>query len=334
MIQQLSDFAESPVSTLAESPSSQVPEDQRISVTLVNGNQLDLSELSTADLYQLQWEQETAFASKIKNSEKGSVERAQIIQQAYQTVCQILATASEKEGESEFAMGMDDRYTDFVAKRLASLNRKGISGGLFEVGFGSGLLLKSIADQGFEVGGLEVAPQLLADAKSRLPEQYHKNLCLGNFVQNDKVDACENRFSLVYWNDVFEHIPVDEIEDYLQKIYSILTPGGQLVTVTPNWHMRPMDVTADHLQPRSTAIGFHLKEYKLGEVCALLKNAGFKTVETPVFVGRRKIYSSRWFSLTTLKRLVEPALEWIPYSFAVQACRRFGLTITIASKPQ
>lgn len=303
-------------------------------VKLVDGSTIDLGPLTVDELDQLHWEQERAFAKQIKDSRKGTPQRSQMIQTAYQSVCGILENISQKCGESEFAMGMDHRYTQFVISQLNQLEKAGIQGGLFEVGFGSGLLLDSVAQAGHDVGGLEVAPQLLEDAKSRLPAAMHEKLCFGNFLENEAVDSLVNQFSLVYWNDVFEHIPVDEISDYLDRIFALLVPGGQLVTITPNWHMRPMDVTADFLGPRTTAIGFHLKEYRLGEVCELLRASGFNRIETPLFIGKQKITMNRWLSWTRAKCWMEPLLEWLPYSWAVQCCRRLGFTLTVATKPK
>lgn len=300
-------------------------------VTLVDGQSMDISGLSSSELDALQWEQERGYAEQIKQSTKGSPERAQVIRQGYETVCSILAFASAKQGDDDFVMGMDDRYTELVLAELGELQDKGIRGGLFEVGFGSGTLLQAASEFGYRVGGLEVASQLLEDAKARLPESDHGSLCLGDFRTSEKVAAMEGHFSLVYWNDVFEHVPVDEIDEYLERIYSLLVPGGRLITITPNWHMRPMDVTSAHLSPRSTAVGFHLKEYKLSEVVELLRKAGFDQVETPAFIGKRKIYRTLP-DMTAVKAVLEPALEWLPYRAAVQACRRFGFCMTIATK--
>ena len=301
-------------------------------VELVDGSSLDLSRLNVSELLDLQWEQETAFADLIKKSRKGTAERTEIIQLAYATVCQILATISAKQGEADFVMGMDERYKQLVLEQLAELKEIGVNGGLFELGFGSGTLLQAASESGFRVGGLEVAEQLYTNAKQLVPQEDHENLLLGDFLDNDRIESLAGQFSLVYWNDVFEHIPVDEIEDYLAKIHQLLAPDGRLITITPNWYMRPMDVTADHLPVRSTAVGFHLKEYSLSEVCQLLSDAGFASVHTPFFVGRKKIYQAMFPDLTRFKRIVEPALEWVPYSIAVQTCRRFGFCITIATR--
>ena len=305
---------------------------QQIIVELVDGSSQDLNQLSVDELYRLQWEQESAFAKLIKDSEKGSVERTQIINLAYKTVCQILSTVSDKTGAADFVMGMDQRYTRLVLDKLKQLQAEQVNGGLFELGFGSGVLLEAAADAGFRVGGLEVADQLYHEVQKKLPPQFRNNLCLGDFLNNKNVDSLLGQFSLVYWNDVFEHIPVDEIEEYPSKIHQLLVPGGELITITPNWHMRPMDVTSSHFPPRSEAIGFHLKEYTLSEVCVLLKRAGFHSIRTPVFVSKQRIYQERFVNLTCLKRLVEPMLELIPYSAAVQCCRRFGFCCTIAKK--
>ena len=90
-------------------------------------------------------------------------------------------------------------------------------------------------------------------------------------------------WSLIYWNDVWEHIPPDEIGDWLRRIYAMLPPGGQLVTITPNWHMRPFDATALAYPPRTEAQGLHLKEYTLRNR-GIRDVAGFAKVATPMAV--------------------------------------------------
>jgi hypothetical protein len=136
---------------------------------------------------------------------------------------------------------------------------------------------------------------------------------------------------VVYWNDVFEHIAPDEIGDYLRRIHAMLVPGGELITVTPNWHMRPSDVTAVVCGPRAEAAGLHLKEYTLREATALLREAGFRRVAVPLAVTKRRILLCG-SGLAGLKRLVENGLEWLPYRLARLLCRGLGLSTTIAVK--
>ena len=64
----------------------------------------------------------------------------------------------------------------------------------------------------------------------------------------------EDGYDVVYWNDVFEHVPCDEIQPLLAKIYSLVRPGGCLVTITPNWHERPSDVTGASVNDPVTSL--------------------------------------------------------------------------------
>ncbi|MEM8680710.1 MAG: class I SAM-dependent methyltransferase [Planctomycetota bacterium] len=326
---------DAPESTLTlEQESPQLLDKPRCEVTLVDGTDFDLTPLSLQQLEDLHWEQEVAFAEAIKRSTKGSVARTDTISLAYETVCTILGEISRREGHADFAMGMDPRYSQMVLERLAAFGPRDETEplDLFEIGFGAGLLLEVAANAGYGVGGLEVAPPLLAQAKERLPIAHHHHLVLGDFIKSDAIDALAGRCRVVYWNDVFEHVPVDEIEDYLARIHRMLVPGGELISITPNWHMRPSDVTADYQPPRTTAMGFHLKEYTLCEIVGLLKAAGFQNVATPSFISKRRIAHRACSNWTPLKAILEPWLEWLPYPAAVQCCRRFGFNCTIARK--
>ncbi len=135
--------------------------------------------------------------------------------------------------------------------------------------------------------------------------------------------------SLIYWNDVLEHVPPDEAAAYLRRIAELLLPGGELLTITPNWHIRPSDVTSVFCPPRTEAAGVHLKEYTLRELTRMLRAAGFDRVATPWIVTPRRILRCG-SGMAALKRLVEPALEWMPFRLAQLLCRGWGLSITIA----
>lgn len=310
----------------------------RVCVAAVDGTQHAVSEFTWNELVDFQCEQEPLFARAIEATEKGSEARRDITQKAYTTICTVLEQMATRfpqkygvSADAGFAMGMDPRYGDLIVRLLASQKQHGVKGGLFEVGFSSGVLLEQIASKGYQVGGLEVVEELRQQAKNKLDPQHHGRLLVGDFCKLDLSDHV-GRYSLVYWNDVFEHIPVDEIVDYVKVIHSLLATGGKLVTITPNWHMRPSDVTDAFKPPRSEAVGFHLKEYTAREVCDVVAQAGFTSVETPTYISRRKIYLGGVPGLTNLKNAVEPLLEWMPYSLAVQCCRRFGLNCTIATK--
>lgn len=301
-------------------------------VELLDGSSVDLSSLSAEQLSRLQWEQEPAFASAIAEAPKDSAARQQLTSHAYTTICAVLEELSRRESAtSDFTMGMDVRYVDLILRLLEQQARAGVVPSMFELGFSSGALLQAVAKRGFDVGGLEVVEDLLQQTRHKLDAKHHSRLLLGDFRKLDLTDHL-GRYGLVYWNDVFEHIPIDEIADYLSLLHGLLAKDGLLVTITPNWHMRPSDVTADFCPPRTEARGFHLREYTCGEVCRLLREAGFQSVTTPSWISLNKIYLSPLSGLTQLKVWCEPALEWLPYPLAVQACRRLGLNCTIARK--
>ncbi len=312
-----------------EVPSGSTEEPSAPEVMLADGQMLSLEGLSLEELHALQWEQEQKFARAIGSVPKGSQDRALVTGQAYDTICTILA--AQQPGDAPLVMGLDARYVRLVLDLLSEQVNRGMGQPrLFEIGYGSGLLLKEVRDYGYPVGGLEVSATMRDQALDLLGEKQADSLLLGDLRELDH-KSLPGRPSLIYWNDVFEHICPDEIEDYLQQIYRLLMPGGSLVTITPNWLLRPSDVTVSFCPLRTEARGLHLKEYRLGEVTRLLKQAGFKRVATPLVVSRGRIYRSG-SGQRFLKSLVEPAFDRLPIRLAHLLCRGLGLSHTIATK--
>jgi 2-polyprenyl-3-methyl-5-hydroxy-6-metoxy-1,4-benzoquinol methylase len=298
-------------------------------VTLADGSAADLSHFDIPTLGRMQFEQEQAFAQKIKSTPKGSIEREQSIAQGYDTVCSILA-AMQPPGQS-LVMGLDPRYEKLVLKMLQrrSFLRSGTPR-LFEIGYGSGSLLGRMAAAGFYVAGIEVSPHVRDLALKQVPQGFHDQLHLGNFATHPLTGGLD-QFDVIYWNDVFEHIPTDELPDFLTRIYKLLLPGGCLITITPNWHERPSDVTGDYCAPRTEARGLHLKEYTLRETTKLLRTAGFDRVETPLAITPWQMVLGLG-GLAGVKRAFEPGLEFLPFRLAEKMCRVLGIACTMAYK--
>ena len=198
--------------------------------------------------------------------------RPRVTRQAYDLATHILARV-QGSMDRPLDMGMVPRHGTLVLDLLRRQRQRGQSARFFGMGYGAGTLLKTVAEAGFPIAGIEVASAMRRQAVAQLGPEYEDCLHLGEFLKC-KAPLADGPWSLVYWNDVFEHIPPDEIGDWLQRIHAMLAPGGQLVTVTPNWHCRPADVTAAICPPRSEAAGLHLKEYTLVEVSRLLRRAG------------------------------------------------------------
>jgi SAM-dependent methyltransferase len=299
-------------------------------VMLCEGEVVSLDDLNPDQFDRLQWEQEQKFAQLILSHSKGSPERAQIVRRAYDTICTILSARAGC-GHKPLVMGLDDRYVDLVLRLLQNQVRGGIKRPLlFEIGYGCGALLKKARQHGFEVAGIEVSATMRAQAMQLLGAEHSDVLLLGD-IREVHESSLRDRPTLIYWNDVFEHICPDEISDYLTHIRRLLTPGGKLVTITPNWLLRPLDATALFCPPRTKARGLHLKEYRLSEVARLLMEANFRQVATPLLAThKRLIYcgsGGRGF-----KQAVEPLLDKVPVRLGRLLCRGFAMSCTIATK--
>lgn len=298
-------------------------------VVLADGSVRSLAGLPRQELVALQWEQERAFAGRILAAKKGTPQRAEVIGHAYDTVTQIFAAAQGNLGGGP-VMGVHSRHVRMVLELLRRQQKRGMRPRLFEIGYGAGILLKGVRDAGFPFAGIEVARAMQKKAIELIGREHEQRLQVGDFLQEGP-SAADGPWSLVYWNDIFEHIPPDEIGDWLRRIHGMLAPGGHLVTVTPNWHVRPSDVTSLVRPPRTEAMGLHLKEYTLREVRGMLRRAGFTRVTTPLVVLPKRFVLVGG-GMIGMKSALEPVLEWLPYAAARLACRGFALSCTIATK--
>ena len=298
-------------------------------VVLADGSVCALDGLTRDELLALQWQQEREFARQILAAAKGSSARSQVTCQAYDSATRILARV-QGSTDRPLVMGMHPRYGRLVVDLLRRQQRRGQAACFFEIGYGTGTLLKIVASAGYPIAGIEIASMMREQAVKQIGSEYANRLYLGEFLKCN-APLAEGPWSLVYWNDVFEHIPPDEIAEWLLRIHAMLAPGGQLVTITPNWHCRPSDVTATICPPRTNAEGLHLKEYTLVEVSRMLRQAGFAVVATPLLVVPRQVVLCG-SGLIRLKRLLEPNLERLPFRFARILCRGLGLSCTVATK--
>ena len=299
-------------------------------VTLGDGRVMSLAGMSGKELQALQWQQEQICAQEIMKHPKGSRERGLAIRQAYDMICTILS-AQSADAEQPLVMGLDPRYVRLVLNLLRQQSESGLHHPrLFEIGYGCGALLAEVHGHGYPVGGIEVSEIMRAQAIELLGKRHAAALLLGDLRSVD-VDSLVGRPTLIYWNDVLEHIPPDEIGDYVSHIYRLLAPGGTLVTITPNWILRPSDVTGDFCPPRTQARGLHLKEYRLTEVTRLLRQAGFRRVATPILATHRRLVVCGGGG-RALKQCIEPWLDHLPVRAARLLCRGLAMSATIARK--
>jgi SAM-dependent methyltransferase len=299
-------------------------------IILANGQSVSLAGMSFQELQALQWQQEQLSAQEIMAHPKGSPERSLAIGRAYDRICTILAAQAADAGQP-LVMGLDPRYVRLVLKLLRQQSEAGTyHPRLFEVGYGCGALLAEVSAHGYPVAGIEVSEIMRAQAIAQLGGRHATSLLLGD-LRSVGVESLAGRPTLIYWNDVLEHIPPNEVGEYVGHICELLAPGGMLVTISPNWLLRPSDVTGDFCPWRTEARGLHLKEYRLAEVTRLLQQAGFRRVATPLVATHRRLISCGSGG-RVLKQCIEPWLDRLNVRVARLACRGLAMSVTIARK--
>ncbi|MEP7311786.1 MAG: class I SAM-dependent methyltransferase [Pseudomonadota bacterium] len=109
---------------------------------------------------------------------------------------------------------------------------------------------------------------------------------------------------LVFSNQLMEHLHPEDAVEQLKNIFTALRPGGRYFCITPNRMSGPHDIS-QHFVP--VAVGFHLKEYTVGELKALFETIGF--VNCSSYIGLDGVYLRLPVGLI---RLVEKVCSLVP----------------------
>lgn len=104
-----------------------------------------------------------------------------------------------------------------------------ITGGkILEIGSAPFHMTIFLAKKGYDVTGWDISPerfQSLIQTHGLIIEKVN--------IETDDVKSWESMFDFVVFNEVFEHLRINPIET-LNKINSVLKPGGGLLLSTPN----------------------------------------------------------------------------------------------------
>ncbi len=146
-----------------------------------------------------------------------------------------------------------------------------------EIGAGNCLLSIEVAKYVKQVIAYEVA-----DAIPHI-ENKPENLVLKIF---DGVDLFEldDSVDIIYSNQVFEHLHIEDTLHHLQQYYKILKRKGQVAIVTPNSLNGPHDISRNF---STKPEGFHMKEYLYQDIRNLARKIGFNKAKG--FLGHKKI---------------------------------------------
>jgi 2-polyprenyl-3-methyl-5-hydroxy-6-metoxy-1,4-benzoquinol methylase len=106
----------------------------------------------------------------------------------------------------------------------AANNEFGTSVRSLDIGAGAGFFVRYAKDAGFDAYGVEPSGLLRDYAKSTVGVKLFSKL---EEVENE-------RFHVISLFDVIEHIHVFDLPEFMNKISSLLLPGGWLIGNTPN----------------------------------------------------------------------------------------------------
>ncbi|MCC7298402.1 MAG: class I SAM-dependent methyltransferase [Bacteroidia bacterium] len=139
------------------------------------------------------------------------------------------STQSGRASNVDAAALFDREKRQFLREILPLLDNTNSQAAIFDMGCGSGSLLKALQESGFQnATGMDISPEQVAIAKQMGVE---------NVVEGDAllhVAHSENSFDLLLGMDIIEHFTKDELVDLLQNIRKSLKPGGKAIFRTPN----------------------------------------------------------------------------------------------------
>jgi SAM-dependent methyltransferase len=100
---------------------------------------------------------------------------------------------------------------------------------ILDLGCGSGALVWWLHSRGYaNAVGIDLsADQINAGRELQIPNLYDESL-------EDHMVRCPKQYGLIFLRDVLEHIPPDLLLSFLDLVYSVLAPSGELVLQVPN----------------------------------------------------------------------------------------------------
>ncbi|MEV4483743.1 class I SAM-dependent DNA methyltransferase [Micromonospora coxensis] len=169
-------------------------------------------------------------------------------------------------------------YTDFVAGHLAAQPlerallaafaetvRTGGGGPVLEVGCGNGRITRHLSDLGLDVGGLDLSPGMIAEARRLHPDL---SFAVGSMLDLDRPDG--TLAGLVAWYSVI-HLPDDRLPEAFAGFHRVLAPGGQALLA---FQVGDEPVHRTDAWGREVDLVFHRRRPE--RVAALLEAAGLE----------------------------------------------------------
>jgi len=181
---------------------------------------------------------------------------------------------------------------------------------VLRIGYGAGMLLEQVRNAGFPFAGIEISAAMQAMAAQRLGPEAQPYLHVGNFLDADRF-VTGDRWSLVYWNDVFEHIhpmkSATACADLPHALARRAVGNDHTELARPAFGRDAGLLSATDRVGRLALEGIHAPRVR-----GLLRRAGFRSLAAPLVVSRGRMVLCGSGGLSC-KCLLEPALEWLPF---------------------
>ena len=166
-----------------------------------------------------------------------------------------------------------ERAADPVAQASATRARMGLLDPwlcertvVLEIGPGDCAVARAVSARVRRVYAVDVSDGLVSDEP--LPENVE--LIISDGVS---IPVPAGSVDVAYSDQVMEHLHPDDAEEQLRGVYRALAVGGRYLCITPNRLSGPWDVSRGFDE---AATGLHLREYSIGELCEVLRSAGFQ----------------------------------------------------------
>jgi SAM-dependent methyltransferase len=231
---------------------------------------LPASETRSAERLRYHYTVEKELADRLRNSTKS--QRAGLYKSVYDELLQRVTDHPQIAGSNPAS---HDAKVANQMRLVAPLLKPDST--FLEVGGGDCALSAEIAGRVQMAYALEITDHLGPEA---MPRNFRLILSDGCSIglPTESVDAAAS-FSFV------EHVHPDDVVEQLAEIHRVLKPGGIYYCVTPNRLFGPHDISGVF---ETVAKGLHLKEYTIGDLARLFRNAGFEEICDDFHWGSRR----------------------------------------------
>jgi 2-polyprenyl-3-methyl-5-hydroxy-6-metoxy-1,4-benzoquinol methylase len=179
-------------------------------------------------------------------------------------------------------------YTlDYITQNILQ-NQK-----IIDIGCGDGYLLNNLRIEGVKKFGIDLSEKAI-----KFAEAFNTD----TIFNNQSVYDINEQFDLVVLNEVIEHIPDNEIYQFMDQIKRIVNRNGKIIITVPS-----IDIPLNQK---------HYRHYTIDQIVKELNDSRFQMVHSKkLFIQSRKLKRIQWllnnrFYLIKNRSLIKKFWEW------------------------